>query len=42
MNGVAKNKIQTISKKARSMMIDFQVPHVFLGEAVNTAVYLHQ
>jgi len=33
--------IQTITKKARSMMIDSQVRLVFWGEAVNTAVYLH-
>jgi hypothetical protein len=34
--------IQTITEKARSMMIDDQSPHVFWGEAVNTAVGLHQ
>jgi hypothetical protein len=34
--------IQTITEKARSMMIDSQAPLVFWGEAVNTAVYLHQ
>jgi len=41
-NGVAKCMIQTITGKARSMMIDSQAPLVFWGEAVNTAVYLHQ
>ena len=33
--------IQTITKQARSMMIDSQAPLVFRGGAVNTAVYLH-
>jgi len=41
-NGVAERMIQTITEKARSMMIDSQAPLVFWGEAVNTAVYLHQ
>jgi len=41
-NGVAERMIQTITEKARSMMIDFQARLVFWGEAVNTAVYLHQ
>jgi hypothetical protein len=34
--------IRTITEKARAMMIDSQVPIQFWGEAVNTAVYLHQ
>jgi hypothetical protein len=34
--------IQTITEKAQSMMINSQVPLVFWGEALNTAVYLHQ
>jgi hypothetical protein len=34
--------IRTITEKARAMMIDSQVPVQFWGEAVNTAVYLHQ
>jgi hypothetical protein len=34
--------IRTITEKARAMMIDFQAPIQFWGEAVNTAVYLHQ
>jgi len=41
-NGVAEHMAQTITEKARSMMIDSQVPLVFWGEAVKTAVYLHQ
>jgi len=41
-NRVAERMIQTITQKVRSMMIDSQVPLVFWGEAVNTAVYLHQ
>jgi len=41
-NGVAERMIQTITEKARSMMIDSQVPLVFWGEAVNTTVYLYQ
>jgi len=41
-NRVAECIIQTITEIARSMMIDFQVPPVFWGEAVNAAVYLHQ
>jgi hypothetical protein len=41
-NGVAKRLIQTITEKAHSMMFNFQAPLVFWGEAVNTAVYLHQ
>jgi hypothetical protein len=39
---VAERMIETITKKARSMMIDSQAPLVFWGEAVNTAVCLHQ
>jgi hypothetical protein len=34
--------ICTITEKARAMMIDSQDPIQFWGEAVNTAVYLHQ
>ena len=34
--------IQTITEKARAMMLDSQAPIGFWGEAVNTAVYLHQ
>jgi hypothetical protein len=34
--------IRTITEKARAMMIDSQAPIQFCGEAVNTAVYLHQ
>jgi hypothetical protein len=41
-NGVAERMIGTITEKARAMMIDSQAPVQFWGEAVNTAVYLHQ
>jgi hypothetical protein len=41
-NGVAERMIRTITEKAQAMMIDSQVPVQFWGEAVNTAVYLHQ
>jgi len=41
-NGVAERMIRTITEKARSMIIDSQAPVQFWGEAVNTAVYLHQ
>jgi hypothetical protein len=34
--------IRTITEKARAMIIDSQPPVQFWGEAVNTAVYLHQ
>jgi len=40
--GVAEHMIYTITKKAQSMMIDSQAPHVIWGEAVNTTVYHHQ
>jgi len=33
--------IQTITEKARSMMMESPAPLVFAGEALNTAVYLH-
>ena len=42
MNGVAERMIETITEKARSIIIDSQAPLVFWGEVVNTAVYLHQ
>jgi len=41
-NGVAQRMIRTITEMARAMMIDSHVPVQFWGEAVNTAVYLHQ
>ena len=34
--------IRTITEKAPAMIIDSQAPIEFWGEAVNTAVYLHQ
>jgi hypothetical protein len=33
---------RTITEKARAMIIDSQAPNEFWGEAVHTAVYLHQ
>jgi len=41
-NGVAERMIHTITEKAQAMMIDSQAPIQLWGEAVNTAVYLHQ
>jgi len=41
-HGGAKGMIRTITEKARAMMIASQAPVRFWGEAVNTAVYLHQ
>jgi len=41
-NSVAERMICTITEKAWAMMIDSQAPIQFWGEAVNTAVYLHQ
>jgi len=41
-NSAAERMIRTITGKAQAMMIDSQAPIQFWGEAVNTAVYLHQ
>jgi len=41
-NGVAERIIRTITENTRAMKIDSQAPIQFWGEAVNTAVYLHQ
>jgi len=41
-NLVAEGMIRTITEQARAMMIDSQAPVQFWGEAINTAVYLHQ
>ena len=41
-NGVAVRMIRTITEKARAMILDFQASLEFWGEAINTAVYLHQ
>jgi len=41
-NRVAERMIRTITEKARAMIIDSQAPVQFWGEAVNTAVNLHQ
>jgi len=40
-NRVAQRLTRTITENAWAMMIDSQAPVQFLGEAVNTAVYLH-
>jgi len=40
--GVAERIIRTITEKAWEMMSDSQAPVQFWGEAVDTAVYLHQ
>ena len=40
MNGVAERMIQTLNTKARSMMIDANIPIAFWAEMINTAVYL--
>jgi len=42
MNGVSERMIETITEKARALMIESQAPIQFWGEAVNTASYLHQ
>jgi hypothetical protein len=34
--------IRTITEKARAMILNSQAPLEFWGEAINTAVYLHQ
>jgi hypothetical protein len=41
-NGVVERMIRTITDIARAMILDSQAPLVFWGEAINTAVYLHQ
>jgi hypothetical protein len=41
-NGVSERMIRTITEKARAMMIDSQASIQCGGQAVNTAVYLHQ
>jgi len=41
-NGVAERMIRMITEKARAMILDSQAPLEFWGEAINTAVYLHQ
>ena len=40
MNGVAERMIQTLNTRARSMMIDANIPIAFWAEMINTAVYL--
>jgi len=41
-NRVAERMIRKITEKARGMILDTQAPLEFWGEAINTAVYLHQ
>jgi hypothetical protein len=41
-NGIAEQMIRTITEKSRAMMIYSQASIQLWGEAVNTAVYLHQ
>jgi len=41
-NGVSERMIETITEKARALMIESQAPIQFWGKAVNTASYLRQ
>jgi len=41
-NGTAERMIRTLNAKARSMMLDANVPIVFWPEAIRTACYLHR
>jgi len=41
-NGMAKRMIQTLNSKARSMMLDANVPIIFWPKAIRTACYLHR
>jgi len=41
-NGVAERMIQTITTRARSILLDARLPIDFWAEVVNTAVYLQQ
>ena len=42
MNGVAERMIQTLNTRARSMMIDANIPTAFWAEMINTASYLQR
>ena len=42
MNGVAERMIQTLNTRARSMMIDANIPIAFWAEMINTASYLQK
>ena len=42
MNGVAEGMIQTLNTRARSMMIDANIPVAFWAEMINTASYLQK
>jgi len=41
-NGTAERMIRTLNGKARSMMLDANVPIIFWPEAIRTACYLHR
>jgi len=41
-NGTAERMIRTLNAKARSMMLDANVPIIFWPEAIRTACYLHR
>jgi len=41
-NGTAEHMIRTLNTKARSMMLDANVPIIFWPEAIRTACYLHR
>jgi len=41
-NGTAEPMIRTLNEKARSMMLDANVPIIFWPEAIRTACYLHR
>ena len=40
-NGVSERMNRTIMEKARSMLLEANLPESFWAEAVNTAMYLH-
>ena len=42
MNGVAERMIQTLNTRARSMMIDANIPITFWSEMINIASYLQK
>jgi len=40
-NGLSERMIQILNSRAQSMLIDADLPIIFLAEAINAAVYLH-
>ena len=42
MNGVSERMIQSLNTKARSMMLDANMPIPFWAEMINTAAYLQK